>query len=100
MLCTMGKLASQSLVIGYRKDTDDSQIWRQGEPLWLITTALLKIPVYWHIFNMMSSIYLQEGTHQKSMVLNTGQKKRIQMPVRISLVSNPANLSPGLRNDT
>lgn len=45
-VCTVRKLASQSLVTGYRKDTDDSEILRQEEPLWLITTTLLKIPVY------------------------------------------------------
>jgi len=33
MLCAARKLASQSLVTGYRKHTDDSEILKEGEPL-------------------------------------------------------------------
>lgn len=39
----------------------------------LITTCLLKFPGYWHIFNMMSTIYLQEWAHQRAQ-LDFGQR--------------------------
>lgn len=42
----------------------------------LITTAILKIPVYQHIFYVLYRIYWQEKTHNKSMTLDTSQKKK------------------------
>lgn len=49
---------------------------RQEETLWLITTALLQIPVYQHIFNMMRSIYLQDGIHQRVWVWTHVRKRQ------------------------
>lgn len=69
MLCAVRKLTTQSLLTSSRKDIDDSEILRQAEVLGLIITCLLKFPVYWHIFDRMSTIYLQGWTDQRGLVL-------------------------------